>query len=539
MKTKLGEMKEQLLLFGKYLFPLVLSMMAFTTIDNPLFLLVSLIELGIIAYITNWLLRLSRVGGYLFNVVFLLLFNTQQLVMYFGGSYTTLVMVTNLESLESLSGRMVPILIGVISLLVFTFLPVPRFYLPRIRTTSVLSVLLMAELVFTFLYGNTYSPLFALYRLGINARDYRAQLAAIANQPNTTSFFYSSEVIHSQTRPENLPEKPNIVLIFTEGLSQNIIDDSREVMPNVQSLQKKSLNFENYYNHTFATYRALIGQLYSGYQLDNYDTNTLISLQDILEQESYSTTFINTEPLNTQFTSYLERLHFQNLISDTERADGINGSLTDKAAFELLFETIEEQSQSGQPFFTSIYTYGTHMSFDSPDKKFGDGEQALLNRFYNFDYYFNEFIKKFEKSDFAANTILIFTSDHATFEDSDFKAAYPDYRRANSDVDTMPLFFYYKGVKPETVDAEGRNSLSMAPTLLDYIDVSKPNYFLGQSLFYYKDNNNSFDTVFHDNSYILSTDFGSIGPLTEVNQQTVEELLQRYFVAKTQPPQKP
>ena len=179
------------------------------------------------------------------------------------------------------------------------------------------------------------------------------------------------------------------------------------------------------------------------------------------------------------------------------------------------------------------------MSFDSPDKKFGDGEDALLNRFYNFDYYFNEFIKKFEKSDFAANTILIFTSDHATFEDSDFKAAYPDYRRANSDVDTMPLFFYYKGVKPETVDAEGRNSLSMAPTLLDYIDVSKPNYFLGQSLFYYKDNNNSFDTVFHDNSYILSTDFGSIGPLTEVNQQTVEELLQRYFVAKTQPPQKP
>ena len=71
------------------------------------------------------------------------------------------------------------------------------------------------------------------------------------------------------------------------------------------------------------------------------------------------------------------------------------------------------------------------------------------------------------------------------------------------------------------------------------MDIDEPNYFLGQSLFYYKENNNSFDTVFHDNAYILSTDYGQIGPLSDTNQQTIEELLQRYFAAKTQVPQKP
>ena len=539
MKTFFEEKKDQLFLAGKYLFSILLAILAYTTIKNPFFLLVSFLELGIVIFMTNWFLKANKVVSYIFNILFIFLFNVQQMVMYFGGSYTTLVMVTNLESLESLGGRIVPISIGVIGLLFFTFLPVPRFSIPKLRTTSILSLFLMAELALTFLYGNAYSPLFAVYRLGLSAKEYQAQMAAIADQPNTTAFFYKDDNKPSRDRPENLPEKPNVVLIFTEGLSQNIIDDSRQVMPTVQALQDKSLNFENYYNHTFATYRGLIGQLYSGYQLNNYDTNSLISIQDILAGQGYATSFINSEPANTQFTSYLESLNFQNVVTDAKRSDGINGSLTDKTAFELLFETIEEQAKSDQPFFTSIYTYGTHMSFDSPDKKFGDGKQSLLNRFYNFDYYFNEFLQKFEQSSLADNTILVFTADHATFEDSDFKAAYPDYPRANADVDTMPLFFYYKGIQPENINAEGRNSLSMAPTLLDYLDIDQPNYFLGQSLFYYKENNNSFDTVFHDNAYILSTDYGVVAPLSETNQETIEELLQRYFAAKTQVPQKP
>lgn len=65
------------------------------------------------------------------------------------------------------------------------------------------------------------------------------------------------------------------------------------------------------------------------------------------------------------------------------------------------------------------------MSFDSPDQKFGDGKHFLLNRFYNFDYYFKEFLQKFENSSLADNTILVFTADHATFEDSDFQAFLP------------------------------------------------------------------------------------------------------------------
>lgn len=531
--------KKQLFTVMKYLFALLLIFVAATTHKQFFFLFVSLLECAIIAIITNLLVLRHKVVGYIFNVLLLFLLNAQQLVMYFGGSYTTLVMVTNLESLESL-GSHLPIMIGgALFLVAVTLLPVTAFPVVSGNNARVVSLLLLMELVFTTLYGNVYSPIFGVYRLGLDARDYQEQLAQIKNQPNVTASFYKPEIKPSREKPANLPDKPNIVLLFVEGLSQNILHDSRQVMPYTQKLQLQSLNFDNYYNHTFATYRGLIGQLYSGYQLDNYDSNTLVSMQDILVNYGYETTFINSEPANTHFTNYLETFEFQNLINEPKRATGINKSLTDEAAFELLYETIEEQHQKEKPFFTALYTYGTHMSFESADKWFGDTKQPLLDRFYNFDYYFGQFMERFKKSGIAKDTILVFTTDHATFEDKDFKAAYPDYVRVNSDVDEVPFFIYYDGITPETLDVQGRNSLSMAPTVLDYMDVNAPNYFLGQSLFYYKENNNSFDTVFFDNAYLLSTDYGMIAPLADTSEETMKILLQEYFAAKTQIPQMP
>ncbi len=538
---RLGNRTVLLITLSKYLFSLVLLCLAYTSNGGRKFFIVGLIELIIIAMLTNSLLKLKHKWtkwlAYLFNVVMLFLYNAQNLVMFFGRSFTTLVMVTNLESLESLKGNALPIGVGVVALLIFTLLPIHLLNFKVVRTSWILSGALLLELAMTALYGNSNSPIFAVYRLGLDARVYQQQLAAIADQPDQTKNFYRREIQSSIEKPKNLPEKPNVVLIFAEGLSQNIIDDERNVMPHLKALQEKSLNFTNYYNHTFATYRGLIGQLYSGYQLNNYDTNTLISMQDILADQGYQTTFINTEPSNTQFTTYLENLKFQELVNDTKRADGVNGSLTDKTAFEELFKKISKQSKSNQPFFTAMYTYGTHMSFDTADKSFGDGSLNLLDRFYNFDYYFNEFIKKFDESGLSENTILVFTADHATFQDKDFIKAYPNYQRANSDLDRMPLFIYHKGVLDYDRDVEGRNSLSMAPTVLDYLDISEPNYFLGQSLFFYKENNNSFDTVFYDNAYLLSTDHSAIAPLSETNDATIRTLLDQYFAAKTQVPQ--
>ncbi|MBR2581374.1 MAG: hypothetical protein IKE39_09985, partial [Cutibacterium sp.] len=67
--------------------------------------------------------------------------------------------------------------------------------------------------------------------------------------------------------------------------------------------------------------------------------------------------------------------------------------------------------------------------------------------------------------------------------DLSFIAAFPDYDRSHYFLDAMPCFYYYSGIEAETIDVGGRNSLDFAPTLLDYLDVSGENYFMGASLF--------------------------------------------------------
>ncbi|HFI0291655.1 TPA: LTA synthase family protein [Streptococcus suis] len=530
--------RSTIFLVSKYVFTALLIIISYRSSRDYFYITISFLELAGIVLVSNYLLRINKWLAHGVNYLFLFLLNVEVLVMLFGGSYVSLVMVTNLESLEALSGSALTYVSGTLLLLVFTFLPIKEFQLPKVQTGKLLSLILIAELSLTMIYGNSYSPLFAVYRLGLDARDYQRQLEEIAKLPNVTAEFYKPNISSAIERPANLTEKPNVVVIFVEGLSQNIIDDERNIMPYVRQLQTESLSFSGYYNHTFATYRGLIGQLYSGYQLDNYDDNTLVSMQDIFRNQGYLTSFVNTEPRNVQFTTYLDAMNFDQLIMDPEVTySGPGGTLSDKEAFETLYETME--AQSGEPYFTAMYTFGTHISMDSPDEKFGDASNHLLNRFHNFDIQFKKFMEKVKSSDMADNTLIVFTTDHGTYQDADFVSTFPNYPRANPDIDEIPLFFYYNGVTPQVIEVSGRNSLDMAPTVFDYIDISEENYFLGASLFFPKENNNSYDTVFYDNSFLLSTDQEFIQPLPEATSPIIQDRLQKYFAAKTQAQQKP
>lgn len=65
MKRILQEKKNLILLLGKYAFSVLLIILAFTTIRNPFFLIVSVLELGIIIFLTNWMVQANKIIAYL------------------------------------------------------------------------------------------------------------------------------------------------------------------------------------------------------------------------------------------------------------------------------------------------------------------------------------------------------------------------------------------------------------------------------------------------------------------------------------------
>ena len=350
-----------------------------------------------------------------------------------------------------------------------------------------------------------------------------------------TALFYRDSIVDGTGKPDELSDSPNVILIFTEGLSESVVMDERDIMPNVRDFQEQSLIFSDYYNHTFATYRGIIGQLYSGYQNDNYDNNSLISIQSILRDKGYYTVFINTEPNNRDFTKYLEGLGFDEVIDFGDTISGAVDTVSDKDAYEGLYRYVEEREED-RPLFVVMYTFGTHESLDSPDEKYGDGKDAMLNKFYNVDVWFGNFLDRFNESDKYDDTLLVFTGDHFTYGDLDFNNSFPDAPRYSTMVDKVPLCFYYKGIRAKEIYVDGRNSLDLAPTILDYLDISEENYFLGTSLF--SNEYNYFDTCFEAEGGVMSTRNSWVTPFGEAESIELHEKINNYFIANQQQLQK-
>ena len=527
----------------KYLFPLLLVFICYTKKHSESYLVFQTMELAIIILLTECIR--NRFIRRTINTVLLLLFNVQLVVMIFGTTYVSWVMLSNLSSLKDISGHGIIYMVAITLVVIDLFLPMGSIYMIKTNSCSdqnqsnifpykFLAIVLALELAFTMCLGAEFSPLYNVYATASDGCEFVAKAREYANTEVDAGEFYHEGVDDRIAKPELLPDNPNIILIFTEGLSQNIVTDERNITPNIRKYEEQSLNFTNYYNHTFATYYGLQGQLYSGYSWSLGEPNNLISLQDILSDNGYHTTFINTEPNNYQFLKYLESFDFDELVTDSdEDCTGLVASLSDGQAYDKLWEVVSEESESGQPFFSAIYTFGTHASFDSTEEMYGDGSNALLNKFYNMDYQFGKFMEKFEKSEMADNTIIIFTADHCTYEEEDYTNTFLDYERESYECDKIPLFFYYKGMESTEWDTGGSTSIALAPTILDYLDISGPNYFMGSSLFSDIWSKSIFNSVFAEASNIYETSHG-IEVLSDAEMDMIGDKLERYYILEQQ-----
>lgn len=520
--------------FFKYIFFLVLFLQVTYMYKKPILILVGLVELTLILLASGYLVSINKILGYLINCILLLIIGIEIIVYRFAGNYVSLIMVTNLESIQGISGKTILYLLYIIPFILALCIPTPkiegRFY-KSFSKCGLVCVLLLTEFIIWNSRENS-SPIENSILLFRNIYARQARYNKIAQSGNSDfemldSMFYKDTIGNYVSSPLQ-KKNPDVVLIFTEGLSKNIIDDERNIMPNVRMYEDKSLNFTNYYNHTAATYRGLIGQLYSGHQYNNNDENTLISLQKIMHDNGYQTTLINTEPNNQDFTNYLKIFDFDRIVT----SNNTNTWLRDDEAYALLANEVKECYENSKPDFIVIYTFGTHATFDESKVKYGDGKNGLLNRFANADYYFGEFMKNFENNDKYNDLVVVFTTDHCTYEDEDFIRTFePSYTREDYFCDQIPLLIWYNKIEAQEINAEGRNSLCFAPTLLDFLDIDGDNYFLGDSLFSNNDVNNLIDKVYaipDEERYRITSESG-ISELDEAEFNIVNPIIKGYL----------
>lgn len=652
-------MKKYVSTILKYSFSLILSFITLKTIKDFRYVVFSLLELAAIFTLSDVLVRKSKWFNIL-NDILMFIFNGELIMLLFGRSYITLVMIQSLTSLEDLQGKAFLYGIGVLLVIGFSVLPVKAIEKINKLTLYSFPLLVIADIIAIFVTTTAMSPYAGAKDLYSQWDDYNSMKKLVAeyknsgdeafsaaisenalaevdydepvkgdekydiagnliadggnaleentderisdnndelstNKESSSANTVSANTLADNVNPEStvneandnqtasniadskndlanneenktntavnvndnntsgqktgmavskldpklakqfpvgnaiphntLPADTNVIVVFVEGLSYNVINDPRDIMPNLKSFKNECITFNNYYNHTFATYRGIQGQLYSGYSLDDYETNHLPSLMSVLKGHGYNTMFINVEPSNKQFTNYLNNMAFDKVYSGTD-AEGAAGSLSDRQAYNILFNQAKEYSKKGKPFFIGLYSFGTHVSFDTDENIYEDGSNNFLNRYHNCDYQIGEFVENFKKSDLAKNTLLVITADHSAYADEDFVKTFPDYNRLQPACDKIPLFIYYKGIST-TINAEGRNTLDLAPTILDLLGYERPQTFIGYSLYGAKNENTILDSFYWNPDGLCYTgDYSFSYPKKDIKEYVNNQVIQ-------------
>ncbi|MDH4989216.1 sulfatase-like hydrolase/transferase [Aminobacter anthyllidis] len=329
---------------------------------------------------------------------------------------------------------------------------------------------------------------------------------------------YSSPLPFGRARTAK--DKPNIIVIFAEGLSARFLETyggkHQGLMPNIDRFAARSMSVHNYFSHTAATYRGIQGQLVSGYprnggaesggwEAEGEDNTALLTsinyrtMADILLDRGYKTAFLSSSSQGASFNAMLRSLGFGTVYAVETLPELLGGrpaalssgtsDAADAEIFSGLKGFLEKQAASGdkRPFFVATYNVGTHAFLDSDSAgiTYGTGDNPALNRMHNFDAQLGKFLDYFQNSSFSNNTILIITADHATYpEPAVVKALRGEDYKAYF-VDRIPLIVHHQGLAlPAAFDANYRTSVDFAPTLLHLLSFQKvKNAFMGFSIF--------------------------------------------------------
>lgn len=314
-----------------------------------------------------------------------------------------------------------------------------------------------------------------------------------------------------QFATKDIKQKPNVILIFTEGTSTRLLGSyggtRHDLTKNIDDFAKHSLVVDNYYNHTAATFRGTLGQLASCYPYrgggehaggwGNKSLTGLLYYQTLpkILADDYNTYFYSPHTERDPYTNLLKIAGFKTIETTetinakfTTKRDLAFNSIKDKDMYAALIKFLNQQDTATKPFFLAMYTVGTHAGFDvaQDGHKYGTGDNPTLNTLYNLDQSFGEFWKQFLNSPYKDNTIVIFTADHTHVSEKPYVELMKDdatYKPVFTD--TIPLIIYDPTHElPSRYDANDDTSLALAPTILHLLNYKNvQNAFLGTSIF--------------------------------------------------------
>lgn len=286
---------------------------------------------------------------------------------------------------------------------------------------------------------------------------------------------------------ENAPTKKNVVMIFMESMSADLIgayQGKKSLTPFLDSLYQQSLSFKDIYSAGIHTNHGLYSTLYSfptilkRNAMKGSDIPKYSGLPTILQENGYHNMFFMThEAQYDNMNAFLRTNGYIDIYSEENYPkDKIVNSfgVPDDYLFEYALPKINEQAKADAPFFATLLTISNHPPYVVPEwfeARSTEKEDQIVEYA---DYCLGRFFEEARKQPWFKNTLFVFLGDHGKMVGS------PETEMPDS-YNHVPLMFYSEDIAPREVEGVG-GQIDIAPTLLGMLNISYKRHNLGVDL---------------------------------------------------------
>ncbi len=325
------------------------------------------------------------------------------------------------------------------------------------------------------------------------------EVVAVTNTPFNIiqSIFFEPEIVQPKQLKEKYYQptltvdfkKKNVVVFILESFTKEasgFLNSDLEngtykgYIPFLDSLMQQSYYFTNAYANGRRSIDAVPAILASVPAIQSGNKNSMISIASLLKEVGYKTQFFHGAHNGSmdfdQFckSSGIDEYYGLTEFNNINEFDGTWG-IWDEPFLQFM---LEKQSETPEPFCSTVFTLSSHNPYVLPEKyegKFNEGIDPICKCISYADYSIRNYFRVASTKSWFNNTIFVFTADHAIIP---WHKEYSSPEQAFA----IPLFFYTPGEELRGESARIAQHIDILPSILAYLNYPSPFKALGNNL---------------------------------------------------------
>ena len=276
---------------------------------------------------------------------------------------------------------------------------------------------------------------------------------------------------------EEAPNRKNVVLVFMESMSANLMGtfgSDKKLTPYLDSLYQQSLSFSHFYSSGIHTNHGIYSTLYAfpAIMKRNAMKGSVIpvysGLPTVLRENGYCNLFFMThESQYDNMNAFLRTNGFDEIYAQenypSEKVVNSFG-VQDDFMYQYALTVLNEKAKDGNPFFSVLLSISNHPPYVIPPY-FQPHSDVLEEQIVEYaDWSIRQFMQAARKQPWFDNTIFVFLGDHGKMvgtPECEMPQAY----------NHIPLIINGEGIEAGVHDGFC-GQVDVSPTILGLLNIS-------------------------------------------------------------------